>query len=262
LKQGRKRDTRMKRLTKKQCREMTWSYSRVNSFHTCPYSFHKGYVERADGDTNAFAQYGTFMHELIEKILKEELTVDKAVREYERSFDSRVTKKFPHLKNCNFREKYWFEGWKYLRWFEFPYKVVDIEQKIAIEIGGYKTTGFIDVVCKHEDRFIVLDHKSKGGIKPKEREEYFRQNYIYSLAIEQQYGEEPIGLILNLFRQNEMLKEKFSKESQLEASDWFVNTIKKIEKEKNFERAKVPEKDFFCRYICSHGEECRDAKKC
>jgi len=239
----------------------TWSYSRVNSFNTCPRQFYYSYVDKqVENETeNAFAQYGTFMHELIEKVLLSELTKYEAVKVFKDEFGTRVTAKFPYMKNNNFKQSFWNQGWTYLQFFEMPYESVAVEQKVDFKIGRYNVTGYIDWVCRTPNgKLVILDHKSKGEIGPAEKDEYFRQLYIYSLEAEKLYKEEPVGLVLNLFRKNTLVKEAFDKNKQKQAAEWFKATIGDIKNEKEFKRGLDPGKDFFCKHICSHKWRCLD----
>ena len=46
--------------------DMTWSYSRVKSFEDCPYKWFLKYIVGLHGKRMFFADYGTFMHKLME----------------------------------------------------------------------------------------------------------------------------------------------------------------------------------------------------
>ena len=47
--------------------DMTWSYSRLKAFEDCPYKWYLRYIRfpKAKGVDQFFADYGTFIHELI-----------------------------------------------------------------------------------------------------------------------------------------------------------------------------------------------------
>ena len=65
---------------------MTYSFSRLNSFFTCPYEWHRVYIDCCDKENSAMAQYGTLMHEILEKYAKGELSVFELSTYYEDHF--------------------------------------------------------------------------------------------------------------------------------------------------------------------------------
>jgi hypothetical protein len=242
--------------------EMIWSYSRVNAYATCPRMFYLTYggdvTER--GQENAFSQFGSLIHHYIEEILKGKMTREEAANSYSLNFEGKVTKKFPRMFSCNLRDRYYQQGFMYLSFFKFPYKVEAIEQEFVVDIKGNKLKGFIDCICSYQGKLIVLDHKSKSEIKPTETEAYFRQLYLYSVYVEQKYKESPVGLVLNLFRANNMVKELFSKEQQEKAINWFTGTIDLIKTDTEFKCGKVKSKDFFCKNLCSVRKDCKQKR--
>lgn len=247
---------------------MKWSYSRVNSFITCPRMFYFQYIDNKKGLSNAFAQYGTFMHELIEDVCNEKKDNFKALIEYKSNFEEKIPEKFPFNKYSNLKDKYYKEGINYLSFFnKFKgYKIVETERKLDFTLGGYKFTGYIDLVLRDKDgNVILLDHKSKGSIKPHEKEEYFRQLYLYATQCEALYGTKPHKLVLNLFRSGTSIVTKYNEEASEKAISRLLDTIECIKVEKEFKpkwsTITQLNKDFFCKEICSHRKNCRELVK-
>ena len=48
---------------------MTWSYSRLQSFRKCPHGFFVHYILGEDEDETFLASFGSFVHEIHEKVL-------------------------------------------------------------------------------------------------------------------------------------------------------------------------------------------------
>jgi len=57
--------------------DVTWSFSRVNSFQKCPYCWYLEYFlsegESPPSEENAFAEIGSLIHKILEKYVKGEL---------------------------------------------------------------------------------------------------------------------------------------------------------------------------------------------
>ena len=61
---------------------MRWSFSRLESFYTCPYSWKRHYIDCEEGANNAFAQYGSLCHRLLEQYEKGEIDIFDISQEY------------------------------------------------------------------------------------------------------------------------------------------------------------------------------------
>lgn len=44
-----------------------WSFSKLSAFETCPMGFKLQYLDRVPSDGNAFSDYGTLCHKLLEE---------------------------------------------------------------------------------------------------------------------------------------------------------------------------------------------------
>ena len=62
---------------------MTWSFSRVNSYNTCPYAWYLNYIEKNRDEGSAFSEVGTLIHEILEKYAKGELSLFEISDYYE-----------------------------------------------------------------------------------------------------------------------------------------------------------------------------------
>ena len=50
--------------------DMTWSYSRVKTFHDCPYRWFLKYIHDCKEVPMFYSSYGSFMHKLLEQYYK------------------------------------------------------------------------------------------------------------------------------------------------------------------------------------------------
>jgi len=74
---------------------MDWSYSRVNSFDQCPRMFYLTYLQCADRVDNAFAQWGTLVHSLLERYYREQVELWDLTSLYEKEYSKTVKERFP-----------------------------------------------------------------------------------------------------------------------------------------------------------------------
>lgn len=241
--------------------DMTWSYSRVKSFEDCPYRWYLKYIRRLPGKEMFFASYGSFMHKLIERYHTENKTTAQLVDLYLQDFKSCVKGAVPNEKVfCG----YFMDGLKYLREIQpLPYQTVAVEKKVEFKLNGNTIVGYLDFFGDVNGEYVVLDNKSRnlkqrtGRSKPTksdmELDSYLRQLYIYSAAVEQEFGKLPKHLCFNCFRSQTLIEEPFQEDAYKEAKEWFTSTVSKISMESDFR----PSVEFFkCRYLCEMQEHC------
>ena len=257
---------------------MTYSFSRLNSFYECPLEWRKVYIECADKDGSANAQFGTLMHKILEMYAKSELSLFEISQYYIDNFDEYVTYNFPPNKYVDLREKYYEAGLDYLDNIDLDfdnYEILGIEKLVKFQIDGYDFIGFIDLLLrdKRTGEIIIEDHKSasigilkSGNIAKKDREHFEsfkKQLYLYSIAVIEEYGKVD-KLKWNLFKDRTYIEILFDEKEYKESIQWAAETIKLIESEtewgisKDFleaiEKHKYP--PFYCMNLCSQRYKC------
>jgi hypothetical protein len=240
---------------------MQWSFSRLNSFHGCKHAWYRSYILKERGEGNSFAEYGLLVHAIFEAYAKGDLEVYELVDEFEKQYDSKVWD-FPPNKYVDLSESYKNQGIEYFTNFDGfdDYKIIGIEKKIEFKIEDYKFIGYIDSLLEDKDEnLIIQDYKSKAKFKSKkEKKEYARQLYIYTIPIIEEYKKNPYKLIFNMFRKNEIVEIPFNIKDLEEAKKWVLDTIGMISKEKNFD---ATVNDFFCNQLCNHRATCEERLK-
>jgi DNA modification methylase len=233
---------------------MVWSFSRLNSFSNgCEYCWYQNYINRRrDSEENAFATYGSIMHEILEQSIKGELMPWELIETFENRFIEEVGD-FPDNKWVDLRESYYNQGIEYLQNFDFfnNYEILEVEPKVETEISGYKFIGYIDLLVKNKnnDSIILIDHKSKAGFKTKEElRDYARQLYLYAKWVKEKYGKFPQVMQFNLFRKQDKQMIIFKEKDYIEAQKWMLDTIEQI---KNATEFKVSDDDFFADNLCN-----------
>lgn len=253
-----------KQLLKDILDEMVWSFSRLNSFHTCKRMFYKRYVLEDESENNFFAQYGSFVHHILEMYSKKEIELFDIIPYYKENFDSFISEEAPPNNYVDLREQYFNKGLRYFESFDgFDDTAIGVEQEINLDIElsdmTIKFIGYIDRLSKDENGNLkVLDHKSKSAFKnDKELKEYLRQLYLYSIFVKQQYDKYPTKLEFNMFKENDVVTCDFNKDELEESIQWVEDTIHAIYDEEDFlPKSENPYNDFFCRYICGYKGLC------
>lgn len=209
------------------------------------------YLFEQEQTKNAFAQYGTFAHEILDLYARGELEGYQLLSEFELRYDSEVTAEFPLLKNGkSMGENYYNNAIEYFSNFNGfgEYEIINSESRFEVQFDDFIFNGIIDLTMKSGDDIIICDHKSKAGFKDAEEEKiYKRQLYLYAHYIYEKYGKYPKTLMFNLFRLGEYIKYEFNKDDFDEAVNWMrevVSKIRKLHSSYNY---------FFCHNICGHG---------
>ena len=250
-----------------------WSYSRIHTYTTCPASFKLIYLDRCRKVNNAFAEFGSLCHSILEDYENGKLLEYEMEDEFEHRWNEYVTCDFPLTwRGDSMGEMYYEKGKLYFSTFEgYPdnWEIIGAEIEADFEIDGRKIIGFIDLLVrdKNDGKLIVVDHKSKAKFKSKkEQAEYAIQLYLYAKWVFDHYGEYPKELIFNMFREQTMVCIPFSAESYADALHWVTDTINAIYADTEFKDKitinceargiELPEHndDFFCKNLCS----CRD----
>lgn len=257
---------------------MTYSFSRLNSFYTCPYEWHQDYIECAEKDGSAQAQFGSLIHTILELYEKGELDIFDLSQYYEDHFNEVITYDFPPNKYVDLRDKYYNAGLEYLDNIDLDltsYDVLGIEHRVDFKIGDYDCIGFIDLLLqdKTTGEITILDHKSasigilKSGKIAKKDIDHFesfkRQLYLYAKPVIEQYGHVD-KLKWNLFKERSYIEIPFNQSEYEAALNWASDTISKIESETEwglnpeFLKAKSEDKypPFYCMSLCSQRYHC------
>lgn len=242
--------------------DMVWSYSRVESFATCPYQWFLKYICKCKESEKFFATYGSFIHKLLERFYRGELSKEEMSLTFLTGFSENVKGTRPKESTV---QKYIQCGAEYFKGFQpFPYRMLDVERRVDFEIDGLRFVGYIDYLGQDGDgSLVIIDNKSrdlkprsrkgKSTAKDKELDAMFRQLYLYSAAIKQEFYTFPKRLCFNCFRTGTFIEEPFREESYAEAIDWARRQIESIKTTEDF----YPNHDpFYCTYICGVNDDC------
>lgn len=241
--------------------QFTWSYSRIGSFEMCPYKFFLTYIRKTPGERQFFSDYGSFMHKIIERYLKGELSRRQLAGYYLKNFRQNVIGRAPSKEIFG---RYFNDGLQYFRTIDFPFlSPLGVEKKVEFFIDKSPFVGVIDCVAEDDDGLVILDNKSRTlkqrSVRKKptksdeELDHYLRQLYLYSIPAKELYGEYPSKLVFNCFRSRELIVEPFHETAMQEAVDWAKKSIQNIQNNENWE----PSLNYFvCKNLCDRNREC------
>ena len=241
--------------------DMVWSYSRIKCFSDCPYRFYMKYIRRLHGKDMFFANYGSFLHELIASFYSGGISKENLTEQYLLGFKRRVVGQAPSQKVFT---SYFLDGLNYLNTIsKIPIDIMGIEKKISFCVGGKPFIGYIDLLGKSGSSLCIIDHKSRK-LKPRsnrgeptktdqELDDYLVQLYLYSVAVEAEFGKKPEFLCFNCFREGTYIKEQFYEQKFELAKKWALDSIETIRNEADFR----PSVEWFkCTYLCEMQDHC------
>ena len=242
-------------------KNMTWSYSRLNSFESCPYGWYLKYLDDAESQPQFYSSYGVFIHKLLADFYTGKLQKDELMTKFLIDFSKEVkgTRPSPEIVSS-----YIEKGRNFFASFTpFPFKTLLVEHDAIFDFYGVPFRGIVDYVGELDGKIYLVDHKSRD-LKPrskrkkptqmdKELDTRLTQLYIYSELIRQMFGRFPDYLCFDCFKVNLFIQEPFVDSAFEDAKKWVFDIIKDILDEKMF----PPDPEFFkCRYLCDCFADC------
>lgn len=243
--------------------KMKFSYSSVSSFNTCKYGFYLTYIDNEERESNFFAEYGSFCHEILEKYWKRELKQDDLQYYYIENYYKNVVTQppvFPRGMALNFYNS----GLEFFTNIDMnidDYDVLLLEDKIISEIGGVNLIVKPDLVVRNKKsgKVYLLDYKTSKPMRKekwdkKKLAEYEKQLQLYAHFITEKTGIKIDKILLLFIRLGKTHTFAISQEKTQEVLDWFVNTVQAIKIENDF--IADPSSKFFCSQLCSVRSAC------
>lgn len=236
---------------------MRFSFSTLQEYQECPMAVKLRKIDGYESVGNAYSDYGTLLHALIEENAAGDIPSFAMAEEYEERYANAIHSYFPPYPK-GLAETYYNEGLNFFMNFEGfdnEYDVVAIEEEFQYEIEGYPFIGYADLILKKKANGSVklVDIKSKSAKNmKKDYAAYRNQLYLYAEGMKNKFGYYPDEVSFFVPRANEWFEEPFDP-AQLEATKkWAVSVIKSMEADKEW---LVSPNAYRCRWICG----CRDA---
>lgn len=261
-----------------------FSFSKLTTFYTCPYSYYLTYIEKSDRKDNVYSFLGGKIHELLEYMQQGEKTKSEAKELFLGYLDDIeiLGYDFPtENSGNNFKECIldYFDNYK-------PFEGVDfkIEEYFEVEIEGIPVRGYIDIYTITDDKYIdIYDYKSSSKFSKKDLETKKLQLVIYALALKEKYPDKEIrslnfDMLKYSINERGTVKERnkmdntherafievpFNEDNISQAKDFVRETYKKI---KDLDPLEPTDWDanvnkFFCSNLCSNFDICSHIKK-
>lgn len=243
---------------------MTFSYSRLTSFEQCHYGWLLNYIFHEQKQSGYFAEYGSFIHDIIAKILTGEISKEDAPTYYMKHFYESVT---TPAMSSSIWAKYYTLGLKYLRSFDFPHRdIIAVEERVRFDLDdGVPFIGYVDVISREQGKLVITDHKShdlqpfskkypeKKTKTDLELELYLRQLILYAYGVKLKYGEYPAVLEFNCFKTGTWITVPFNEDWVEPTLQWARDLHNAIRNETDW---KPNEDYFFCHNLCDVRGSC------
>lgn len=170
-----------------------YSYSKISSFHQCPYDWYLAYIKKNRSADNVYGILGTEIHESYELMTQGKRTKQEAIDSFDKAFNECMENglSFP---TENSGGKYYKDIIHSFKTFEnFKDKEMLQELEFNYTFCGLEFVGYIDLVLiDHKNKTIqILDWKSSSKFSKKDLESSkVFQLILYSMVIKDALGEE------------------------------------------------------------------------
>lgn len=238
--------------------DLTWSYSKLTTYEHCPLAFKLHYLDGLPKTNNAYAEFGSLCHSLIERWVAGSLAEFELGAQYRREYEQAVIHPFPPYPK-GLGGRYFDAGAAYFdsfAGFSNNMEIIAAEERFQTKLDGHPFIGIADLLLRDTDsgELILMDHKSKSlpSMKKVLRKQ-LRQLYLYAAFIKEKYGEYPARLVLNLFREPAYIDTPFAKDEFDASMNWAVTTIDQIYAEEDWRPCKL---DYFCQFLCDEAYNC------
>ena len=215
------------------------------------------YIEKQKGEENAFSQYGTFVHSLLEQHAKGELGAWELLDAYTDEYSDKVTLQFPYNRYVDLSESYFKDGYEFLKNFDGldDLDIIGVETRFRETLDDFIYTGIIDIIYIDKDGGIVVrDWKSKSKFaNKKELARYAKQPLSYSLHIKNKYNKSPKSVQFFMFRKQNIVDIPFRESEYDDALNWARATVSDI---RNCKDWPASQDDFFCENLCGFRNMC------
>lgn len=253
-----------------------YSYTKLTTFEECPYQYwlnyvltpdqykkHFGNAREADKENNAFAEYGSAMHKILERYAKNELALFELEDEFAKAYSTEIKHEFPSNQYVDLAEQYYSDGMEFLSAFNGfdDYEILGVEHEIGEEIDfehgdNFVLKGYIDLLYrqKSDGALVIHDWKSKAKFASRaEQAKYARQLYTYAIYTYRQYGVYPDILRFYCFRKQLQVDIPFNIGDYKKTWKWVNKTVAAIRECEMFE---TKQSQFMCAELCDYRNIC------
>lgn len=248
-------------------KNMTWSFSRLDSFGLCQHEWQLHYLEDNESEGGFFSEYGSLIHLGLQKIYDGSLSILEAQQWYDDNYKKVILHDAPSNNYVDIDEKYYNEGLDFfgnVSQLDEKYEILGVEKEVRFKIRRNNFIGYIDLLLKDKStgEIIICDHKTatlkfkKNGEISKTDLEHFEsfkhQLYLYSKPVIEKYRHVDY-LEWNMVRMDKLIRIPFDKEEYKDSLNWATDRIKQIKNEVLW----LPKKEeFYCKNLCGMRSIC------
>ena len=230
-----------------------WSFSKINEFRNCTYSYYLNRIKKVPRHENIYSILGTLAHDINEayytKNLNNQQLVDMFDEGIERIKDSKYRFSSDSDKNVKMFDKYYSCVKHFYEHFQPVNAKVIREKEVYTDINGNILLGYIDQLHKEEDYLIITDDKTSSIYDKHKVEQEKAQLLNYALSIIQQgYPMEKIKLRWNFIKYANVTfmqkngKEKTGKYERFEIIKKIQTSLRIKLRDMNFSEKEINEK--------------------
>lgn len=248
---------------------MTFSYSSLTTFTTCPYCFKLTYIDREDRAQNFFGEYGLLVHDCIEQYFTGKLEAFELSDYFLDNYYITVQTPPPPFP-AGMEDNYRNQGLEFFDSFSFEmskYDIVGIEDTVDFEIDDIRFTGRPDLILKEKktNKNVLFDYKSsivyrtnkytgKETVDYDKLDGYHKQMYLYSYGLRKAKNLKIDKITIWFTRPSRMETIIWKKEKEIETIDWVRSIISQIKEEEVFNANNS--NSYFCNFLCGVREIC------
>ncbi|PIT89759.1 hypothetical protein COU23_02180 [Candidatus Kuenenbacteria bacterium CG10_big_fil_rev_8_21_14_0_10_36_11] len=230
---------------------ITFSYSSLKSFDTCPYQYYLAYVAKVPVPGKATFSYGKTMHATLQKffsLIKESKNSLQSELFTENIKTQKVQQTFPSIDVLlKFYQESWIDDWYESKTQKEDYKkqgekslkklyeqltqegapkIFALEKSFNFKLNNYTIKGVIDRIDQKQSGLILLDYKTGSAKTEKTAEK--DQLLIYQMATEKTFSEPVIKLSFYYLNDNSQISFLGTPEELLKMQEKILMLIKKI----------------------------------
>lgn len=241
----------------------------MSSWKDCKLGWKFSYIDKMPQVGNAWSDWGTAAHEVLEAYAKREMSAEAMTAEFMSKING--AERFPFATMTN---SYLNKAEKFFDRFandESNYRAVpiELEPKFQVELDDDNDLiGYIDKLARIDGKLTIVDYKISKRFGEKLRDKS-RQLLLYSKYVIEKYNEVPDMMFYHIFGSGdkdlfgspivaEIERVEWTQAAYDEAFKWALDSIAEIEaaKELGEESFQPTVDDFFCGNLCGHREHC------
>jgi uncharacterized protein YktA (UPF0223 family) len=242
---------------------MNYGYSKVDTFNNCNHSFLLQYILAKDSKPNFFGEFGSFIHEVIEKYFRKELSKEKLTQYYIDNYNKAVISSAPPYP-INMSGNYFNDGISFFDNINFDiddYNIISIEETMTFTYNDIEITMRPDIILqdKETEEYILMDlktHKIKDKKDKAIIDGYLNQARLYSYGIWINKNIQISKVFIWFVRNRQIMESTVDSSKIMETMNWFEDLVNQIRKEEKWEANLTKKNDYFCNQICGVRDHC------